>query len=162
MARVYVGIGSNVERELRIRQAVEALREAFGTIELSPVYDSVAVGFDGSNFLNLVAAFDSELEVEAVAAVFREIEDRLGRDRSLPKFASRPIDLDILLYGDAIVDLPGIRIPRPEIVVNAFVLKPLQDIAPELPHPETGQSFAELWRGMRPDAPELTRVELDL
>ena len=67
MARVYVGIGSNVDRELRIRQAVEALREAFGTIELSPVYDSVAVGFDGSNFLNLVAAFDSELDVEAGA-----------------------------------------------------------------------------------------------
>jgi 2-amino-4-hydroxy-6-hydroxymethyldihydropteridine diphosphokinase len=162
MARVYVGIGSNVDRELRIRQAVEALREAFGTIELSPVYDSVAVGFDGSNFLNLVAAFDSELDVEAVAAVFREIEDRLGRDRSLPKFASRPIDLDILLYGDAVVDVPGIRIPRPEIVVNAFVLKPLQDIAPELPHPETGQSFAELWQRMQPDAPKLTRVELDL
>ena len=162
MARVYVGIGSNVDRELRIRQAVDALREAFGAIELSPVYDSVAVGFDGSNFLNLVAAFDSELEVEAVAAVFREIEDRLGRDRSLPKFASRPIDLDILLYGDAVVDVPGIRIPRPEIVVNAFVLKPLQDIAPELPHPETGQSFAELWQRMQPDAPKLTRVELDL
>ncbi len=162
MARVYVGIGSNVDRELRIRQAVEALREAFGRIELSPVYDSVAVGFDGSNFLNLVAAFDSELEVEAVAAVFREIEDRLGRDRSLPKFASRPIDLDILLYGDAIVDMPGIRIPRPEIVVNAFVLKPLQDIAPELLHPETGQSFAELWQRMQADAPQLTRVELDL
>jgi 2-amino-4-hydroxy-6-hydroxymethyldihydropteridine diphosphokinase len=162
MARVYVGIGSNVDRELRIRQAVEALREAFGTIELSPIYDSVAVGFDGSNFLNLVAAFDSELDVEAVAAVFREIEDRLGRDRSLPKFASRPIDLDILLYGDAVVDVPGIRIPRTEIVVNAFVLKPLQDIAPELPHPETGQSFAELWQRMQPDAPKLTRVELDL
>ncbi len=162
MARVYVGIGSNVDRELRIRQAVEALREAFGRIELSPVYDSVAVGFDGSNFLNLVAAFDSELEVEAVAAVFREIEDRLGRDRSLPKFASRPIDLDILLYGDAIVDMPGIRIPRPEIVVNAFVLKPLQDIAPELLHPETGQSFAELWQRMQADAPQLTRVELGL
>jgi len=162
MARVYVGIGSNVDRELRIRQAIEALREAFGAIELSPVYDSVAVGFDGSNFLNLVAAFDSDLEVEAVAAVFREIEDRLGRDRSLPKFASRPIDLDILLYGDAIVDMPGIRIPRPEIVVNAFVLKPLQDIAPELLHPETGESFAGLWRRMQADAPNLTRVELDL
>jgi 2-amino-4-hydroxy-6-hydroxymethyldihydropteridine diphosphokinase len=94
--------------------------------------------------------------------VFREIEDRLGRDRSLPKFASRPIDLDILLYGDAVVDVPGIRIPRPEIVVNAFVLKPLQDIAPELPHPETGQSFAELWQRMQPVAPKLTRVELDL
>jgi 2-amino-4-hydroxy-6-hydroxymethyldihydropteridine diphosphokinase len=162
MARVYVGIGSNVDRENRIRQAVAALRRSFGEIELSPVYDSAAVGFDGRNFLNLVAAFDSDLDVEAVAATFHDIEDRLGRDRSLPKFASRPIDLDILLYGDAIVDVPGIRIPRPEILVNAFVLKPLQDIAPRLLHPETGQSFAELWRRMEPGAPRLTRIELDL
>jgi 2-amino-4-hydroxy-6-hydroxymethyldihydropteridine diphosphokinase len=154
-ARAYVSLGSNVDREARIRLAVAALREQFGEIELSPVYDSAAVGFDGSNFLNLVAGIDTGLEVEAVAAIFRTIEDQLGRDRSLPKFASRPIDLDILTYDDLILDVPGIRIPRPEILENAFVLKPLQDIAAQQIHPETGESYAKLWQRMAPNAPRL-------
>ena len=67
MAHVYVSLGSNVDRENRLRQAMVLLRECFGDIEISPVYDSVAVGFVGSNFLNLVAGFDTELGVEAVA-----------------------------------------------------------------------------------------------
>ena len=66
-ARVYVSLGSNADREANIRLAVAALREQFGAIELSPVYDSAAVGFDGSDFLNLVAGIDTSLEVEAVA-----------------------------------------------------------------------------------------------
>lgn len=162
MARVYVSLGSNIDREVRIRQAVEALRQRFGEIELSPVYDSAAVGFDGSDFLNLVADFDSDLEVAAVAAIFRDIEDRLGRDRSLPRFANRAIDLDILLYDDLILDVPGIRIPRPDILVNAFVLKPLQDIAPERLYPHTGQSYAELWQAMAPSAPHLEPFAMEL
>ncbi len=161
-ARIYVGLGGNVERETKIRQAVDLLRVQFGEVELSPVYDSVAVGFDGSDFLNLVAAFDTSFEVEAVAAAFYDIEQRLGRDRSLPKFASRPIDLDILTYDDLILEVPGTRIPRPEILENAFVLKPLQDIAPHRLHPETGESYATLWQRMAPNAPRLNLYPLDI
>ncbi len=159
--RVYVGLGSNVDRERRLRQAVAALREQFGHVDLSPVYDSAAVGFDGSNFLNLAAAFDSDLEAGEIVAVFHGIEDRLGRDRSLPKFASRPIDLDLLLYGEQVIDIPGIRTPRPEILENAFVLRPLQDLAPELRHPELGETLAELWRRMAPTAPPLEVYPID-
>ena len=90
--RVFVSIGSNQQREVRIRQAVNALRKEFGRLILSPVYNSPAFGFEGSDFLNLVAGFDTDASVAAVVEQFREIEDRLGRDRSLPKFASRPID----------------------------------------------------------------------
>jgi 2-amino-4-hydroxy-6-hydroxymethyldihydropteridine diphosphokinase len=160
-ARVYVSLGSNSDREARICQAVSALREQFGAIELSPVYDSAAVGFDGSDFLNLVAGVDTNLEVEAVAVMFRAIEDQLGRDRTQPKFASRPIDLDILTYDNLILEVPGIRIPRPEILENAFVLKPLQDIAPQSLHPVNGQSYAELWQRMAPSAPRLDLFPLD-
>jgi 2-amino-4-hydroxy-6-hydroxymethyldihydropteridine diphosphokinase len=158
---VYVGLGSNLDRENRLRQAVAALRGEFGELRLSPVYDSAAVGFDGSNFLNLVASFDSDLEADRLVAIFHRIEDELGRDRSLPKFASRPIDLDILLYGDQVIDIPGIRTPRPEILENAFVLKPLQDLAPDLPHPESGETFADLWQRMAADAPRLDVYQLD-
>ena len=72
------------------------------------------------------------------------------------------IDLDILLYGDSVLDKPGLRVPRPEILVNAFVLRPLQDLAPHRLHPETGQSFADLWRAMLPSAPALEEFPLDL
>jgi 2-amino-4-hydroxy-6-hydroxymethyldihydropteridine diphosphokinase len=161
-ARVYVSLGSNVDREAKIRLAVTALRAQFGEVELSPVYDSEAVGFDGSDFLNLVAGVDTSLEVEAVAAIFHNIEDQLGRDRSLPKFASRPIDLDILTYDDLILDVPGIHIPRPEILHNAFVLKPLQDIAADRHHPQLGESYAILWRRMAPNAPRLDVYPIDL
>lgn len=153
--RIYVGLGSNVDRERRLRQAVAALREQFGEVELSPVYDSAAVGFDGRNFLNLVAAFDSDLEAGELVAIFHRIETELGRDRSLPKFASRPIDLDLLLYGEQVIDIPGIRTPRPEILEYAFVLRPLQDLAPDLCHPENHESLAELWQRMAPDAPPM-------
>lgn len=160
--RVYVGIGSNLEREVKIRGAVAALRDEFGELALSPVYDSAAVGFDGSNFLNLVAGFDTGREIEALVFVFHGIEDRLGRDRSLPKFASRPIDLDILLYGNLIMDTGGIRVPRAEILESAFVLKPLQDIASEERHPETGDTYRELWQRMAPSAPRLDVYPLTL
>jgi 2-amino-4-hydroxy-6-hydroxymethyldihydropteridine diphosphokinase len=108
-----------------------------------------------------VASFDSDLEADRLVAIFHRIEDGLGRDRSLPKFASRPIDLDILLYGDRVIDIPGVRTPRPEILENAFVLKPLQDLAPDLVHPETGETFADLWQHMAPDAPRLGVYPLD-
>ncbi len=154
-ARVFVSLGSNVDRETRIRQAVGLLRACFGEIDLSPVYDSVAVGFDGSNFLNLVAGLSTRLEVEAVTAIFRDIEDQLGRDRSQPKFANRSIDLDILSFDEQVLDVPGIRIPRAEILYNAFVLKPLQDVAGDRLHPEVGETYGALWQRMAPNAPRL-------
>ena len=161
-ATAYVGMGSNLDRENMLRRAVAALRQQFGEVRLSPVYDSAAVGFDGSDFLNLVASFDSDLDAGELVAIFHDIEDRLGRDRSLPKFASRPIDLDLLLYGDSIIDLPGLRIPRPEILENAFVLRPLQDLAPQFTHPENGETMAALWRRMAPAAPALEVYPLEL
>ena len=162
VARVYVSIGSNQNREVKIRQAVLSLRKKFGDIDLSPVYDTAAVGFVGSDFLNLVASFESELDPEALVTAFHDIEDSLGRDRSQPRFASRPIDIDLLLYDDLILHGPGLRLPREEILVNAFVLKPLQDIAPQGRHPETGEAFAELWQRMEPGAPRLDVFALEL
>lgn len=160
--RVYVGLGSNQDRENKIRSAVAELRAHFGTVDLSPIYDSAAVGFDGSDFLNLVAGFDTELSLPAVITRFRDIEDRLGRVRSAKKFASRPIDLDILLYGDTVTEGYGIRIPREEILENAYVLKPLQDLDPERRHPEAGETYAVLWQRMAPLAPRLERYPLDV
>ena len=156
MSRVYVSLGSNQDRERKIQQSVAELRALHRDIVLSPVYDSAAVGFEGADFLNLVAGFDTGQSLPAVIAGFRKIEDKLGRVRQRGKFVSRPIDLDILLYDDMTTEGHGIRIPRPEILENAFVLRPLQDIAPDEVHPEAGKTYAELWRQMAPHSPHLT------
>ena len=159
---VYVGLGSNVEAEINIQKAVVVMRKIFGELRLSPVYSSAAVGFEGDDFLNLVAGFETDDSVHAVVASLRLVEDELGRVRSLPGFSPRPIDLDILLFADLVVDEQGIQIPREDIVKQAFVLKPLQDLASDSQHPQTGQSYAELWLEMSAQAPRLDLFELDL
>jgi 2-amino-4-hydroxy-6-hydroxymethyldihydropteridine diphosphokinase len=146
MARVHVSIGSNIDRERHIRAAVVALRERFGTVQLSSVYESEAVGFDGDNFLNMVVAFDTDLDVQAVAQALRAIEDEHGRVRSGPRFSSRTVDLDLLLYDDLVSRNDDLDVPRAEITKNAFVLQPLAEIAPEALHPVEGITFAELWQ----------------
>ncbi|TDJ28342.1 MAG: 2-amino-4-hydroxy-6-hydroxymethyldihydropteridine diphosphokinase [Gammaproteobacteria bacterium] len=161
-AMVYVSLGSNVQRDRNIRLAVKEMRTAFGNLSLSPVYESASVGFDGSDFLNLVAGFETNNEVHEVVQELRVIEDRLGRDRSQPRFSPRPIDLDILTYDGLIIDEPGIQIPREEILQNAFVLKPLCDIAPDSVHPLVKQDYQALWLAMASDAPRLELYELSL
>jgi 2-amino-4-hydroxy-6-hydroxymethyldihydropteridine diphosphokinase len=150
--RVYVGLGSNVDRENNILFAIREMRQVFGRLELSPVYESEAVGFDGGDFLNLVVGFETAKPVRDVVLALRAIEDRQGRDRSLPRFSHRSIDLDILSYDDLQIDEPGLQVPRKEILENAFVLRPLQDIAAGTLHPVLKQSYAELWAEMEPGA----------
>lgn len=162
MARVYVSIGSNIEPEKHVRGAVAALREAFGTVELSPVYESEAVGFFGDNFLNLVAAFDTDEDVYRVAGVLRAIEDRHGRERSGPRFSSRSVDLDLLLYDDLQLDEGNLKLPREEILHNAFVLLPLTDLIPDAVHPETGTTYRELWEAYDKGKQPLWVVDLPL
>lgn len=144
MTEVFVSIGSNIEREKNIRSGVAALRERFGELRLSTVYESEAVGFQGDPFYNLVASFETDATPEDVVAALRAIEDRHGRVRTGPRFSSRTLDIDLLLYGDAVFDVPVV-IPRKEITRNAFVLLPLAELAPDVLHPVTGSSYAALW-----------------
>ncbi len=149
MPRIYVSIGSNVERERNIRAAVRALRQGFGAVATSPVYESAAEGFDGEDFYNLVAAFDSRLSLEQVCARLTAIETAQGRIRSGPRFGPRTLDLDVLLYGDLVRHDDHFDIPRRDITAYAHVLRPLAELAPDLRHPETGDRLADLWRRFR-------------
>lgn len=144
MPKVYVSIGSNVEPERHIALALNALRGAFGAIDVSPVYRTAAMGFDGDDFLNLAVGFDTMLGVEAVDAILDRIETGAGRVRSGPRFAPRTLDLDLLLYGDMVMEQGGIRVPRREITKYAFMLRPLADLAGNERHPRDGRTFAEL------------------
>ncbi|MBU1309824.1 MAG: 2-amino-4-hydroxy-6-hydroxymethyldihydropteridine diphosphokinase [Gammaproteobacteria bacterium] len=145
MARIYISIGSNINRSYHIQAAVSALKQHFGTVQLSSVYESEAVGFCGDAFYNLVAATDTALSIADCVSVFKQIEDAYGRDRQSARFSGRTLDLDLLTYDDAVCDEP-IALPRAEIGENAFVLLPLSELAPAVVHPVTGKTYAELWQ----------------
>ena len=146
MARVYVGIGSNIEREIHIRGAVQALRRRFGTLILSQVYESQPIGFEGDNFYNLVTGFETTLPIEQLLAEFHDIEQNQGRKRTGKRFEARTLDLDLLLYNGMVRHDGDVHVPRPEILEYAFMLRPLAEIAPTQIHPESGKTFSELWK----------------
>lgn len=146
MARVYIGIGSNIEREKHILAALDALQRWFSTLILSSVYESEAVGFDGSPFYNLVVGIDTQQSVAELSASFKQLEADNGRRRDVPKFSGRTLDLDILTYDDQVGTIGGVELPRGEILKNAFVLLPLAEIAPDQLHPVLKESYQSLWQ----------------
>lgn len=162
MPRVYLGLGSNIEREAHIRAALRALADAFGLLLVSPVYESESVGFAGSNFYNLVVGIDTELPVGELSALLHRIEDTNGRVRSGPKFSPRTLDIDILTYGNACGEIDGVQLPRDEILRNAFVLRPLADIAPNDRHPETVRPFIEHWEAYDQSRQKLWSIDFPL
>jgi len=145
MNKAYVSLGSNVDPHANLRSAVAALRERFGDLVLSPIYQTSPVGFDGADFLNAAAIIDTDLDVYALNDWLHRLEDAQGRDRTGPRFGDRPLDMDIVFYDELVLDGPGhLQIPRPELE-HAFVLKPLADIAPDFIDPLSGKSLKALW-----------------
>ncbi len=159
MATIYISLGSNINREQNTRAGINALKQAFGELVLSAVYESEAVGFDGDAFYNMVIACEVSTPVHQTNQILREIEDANGRDRSGPKFSSRTLDLDLLLYDDLQLNEKGLTLPRGEILKNAFVLWPLADIAPDLKHPEVNVSYAALWSAFDKSRENLKPIE---
>jgi 2-amino-4-hydroxy-6-hydroxymethyldihydropteridine diphosphokinase len=161
LPRVHVGIGSNIDRENSIRGAVRELAAHYGPLTLSPVYESKAHGFEGGNFYNLVAGFNTDEPVERVKEFLSRIESRFGRRRQENRFSSRTLDLDLLLYGDVVRHDAQINLPHPDIRRYAFVLRPLAEIAPDLRHPETGFSYVQMWEQLNDDQQELASVDFE-
>ncbi|MBT4520880.1 MAG: 2-amino-4-hydroxy-6-hydroxymethyldihydropteridine diphosphokinase [Halieaceae bacterium] len=159
MAQVFLGVGSNIEREHYIGAGLDALQHLFGEFSHSSVYDSAAIGFDGQPFLNLVVGVETHLEIGELARQLRQVEFEHGRLENASRFSSRRLDIDVLTYDDRVGEEAGITLPRAEILQNAFVLQPLAELAPAHLHPVVGQSYGELWRGFDKSKQQLQRIE---
>ena len=160
MARVYVGVGSNINPEQNICKGIQTLRERFGVLMLSPVYESEAVGFTGDNFYNLVIGFDSDESHGEIAAALYEIETRFGRNRDTGHLSSRTLDLDLLLYGNLVTQEDNLRLPRGDVLEYAFVLKPLAELAGDLVHPVVKRSYRDLWSSFDRPGQRLWQVDI--
>lgn len=159
MPRVFVGIGSNLRPQQNLKLAVRELRARYGDVRLSPVYRNAAVGFDGDDFLNMVAGFESDATPAELNADFERIHGLAGRVRDGARLVSRTLDIDLLLYGDTVSATPPL--PRRDVLDYDFVLRPLAELAPHLEHPLSGRPLGE-HRSERDDpAHPLEPVQLD-
>jgi len=159
MVDVYVSAGSNVAPEENLRLACRELRRRFGPLDISDTYRNPPVGFSGDFFFNLVLRFRTAESPAAVVAELERLHALAGRVRGPERFAPRTLDLDLLLYGAAVIPDAGIRVPREDILKYGFVLGPLAQLAPDLQHPVTGQSMAELWANFDQARYPLERVD---
>lgn len=148
LTRVYVGIGSNVNRQANIRAGLDALYQAFGPLVVSPVYACAAVGFCGDDFFNLAASFSTQKDLPAVIRLLKQLELAQGRDFTAPRFSAKTLDIDVLLWGDFCGEQAGLQLPRPDITEHAYVLAPLADLAGDRRLPGTQRRLAELWLAM--------------
>jgi 2-amino-4-hydroxy-6-hydroxymethyldihydropteridine diphosphokinase len=158
MARLYISLGSNVDRQHYVSAGLTALEQLFGQLTLSSLFASKAVGFDGAEFYNMVIGATTSLTIEQVAKALRDIEFANGRQVNAKKYSPRTLDLDLLLFDDLILNSPA-QIPRAEITENAFVLWPLAEVAPKLNHPILQQSYQQLWQAYDKTQQQLTKVD---
>jgi len=145
MVEVFLSLGSNVDREKHIPHAIQELDELFGPLTVSSIYESEAVGFAGDPFFNLALRFQSELPAREIARTLREIEIAHGRRKDSRKFEPRTLDIDLVIYGDQVLDDGELKLPREETAKFAFILEPLAEIAPDFPYPGLEANLGQLW-----------------
>lgn len=146
MTRVYLSLGSNLDPIANLKSALAELRAEFGTLAVSSAWQTDAVGFEGPAFINLAVGLDTDWTAQQLDDWLHALEDAHGRRRDVPRFSSRTLDIDIVLFGDQLIDGPGhLKVPRDELR-HAFVLGPLAEIAGDVVVPGSLESIARLWQ----------------
>jgi len=158
MTTVFLDIGSNIDRTENIQSCVDQLLIDFPGVIFSTAYESEAYGFEGDPFINLSARIQTDLSYQDLKTYLKNLEDRHARKRDNEKFIARTLDVDILLFGDLILQ-PEIDLPRAEILKFPFVLFPLSEIAADIIHPQQQKSIAEIVKISKLDENTLTKVK---
>ncbi|MDP7593758.1 MAG: 2-amino-4-hydroxy-6-hydroxymethyldihydropteridine diphosphokinase [Litorilituus sp.] len=159
MHRVYVSLGSNINRCQHISAALDVLDRYFSPLIISNFYDCQPIGFDGDNFLNLVVGFDCADSIATLSEKLKVIEDDNGRIRTGPKFSSRTLDIDILTYDSVVGCVEGVILPRKEITENAFVLLPMSEVAAKAIHPVLKKTYQALWQQYNQQSQKLSLID---
>ena len=162
MAEVFLGLGSNVDRERSMRAGLEALKLLDPKLIVSKMYESEAVGFEGAPFYNCVVQLQTELPLAELVAALKSIENTNGRDRSTQVAEGKGLDIDLLTYGDLVGCFEGIELPRSDITGYAHVLLPLSEIAPDACLPGTQQNYRDLWQGFEKSDRQLDVVDFNI
>ena len=160
MARVFIGIGSNIDKEKNIVSSVATLRAHFGPLDISTVYETPAFGFDGDDFHNLVVGFHTNQSPQEISQTLKRIELEHHRTHGKESFVSRTLDLDQLLYDDLILQMDGVSLPHPDVLSYNFMLRPLAELAGDVQHPQEKCTIAELWEA-HPSDQEMKKVEYE-
>jgi 2-amino-4-hydroxy-6-hydroxymethyldihydropteridine diphosphokinase len=160
MTTVCVAAGSNIEPEKNLARACREIANTWPDARFSRAYRNKAVGFDGPDFLNMAVVFRTTFTVDTVIARLREIETLCGRPRNAAKWASRAMDLDILLFGARIEKTAEYTLPRPDLLKRPYMLGPLAELAPEIVHPTEHRSIGELWNAFDAGAHSMVPVPL--
>jgi 2-amino-4-hydroxy-6-hydroxymethyldihydropteridine diphosphokinase len=147
LSQVFIGVGSNIEREFHARVAVKELAKLGDGLTVSPVYECESVGFDSHPFYNFVVQLQTGLSIAQLHQALRAIEIACGRKQDAQKYQDRALDLDILLFAD-LVSASSPTIPRKDIYQYAFVIQPLYDLCPALIVPNDGRTIQQIWQGM--------------
>lgn len=144
MTRIYLGVGTNTDREHYLHRGLDALEQLLGPLELSPVFESDAVGILGTRFYNMVVGAECSLSLPDLNSALKAIEAACGRrEQSSPSRIT--LDVDILEYGDLTGRYGKVILPRPEVRTNAFVLWPLALLAPQVTLPGSDLTHGDLW-----------------
>ena len=159
---VFVAAGSNVEPERHLARACAEIAQSWPDAFFSRAYRNVAVGFDGPDFINLVCGFSTAQPLEAVIARLHAIETQCGRPRYAPKWASRTMDLDVLLFGDRVEKTADYTLPRPDLLKRPYMLGPMAEIAPEVVHPVAGKTVGALWKEFDREGHAMEPVSIEL